>query len=39
MYSNDELLTFVQACFFFRILTSESNQDGKILGVHLIFLR
>ena len=31
MYTNDELLTFVQACSFFRRLTSESNQDGKFL--------
>ena len=38
MYSNDELLTFVQAGFFFRRLL-ESNQDGKFLRVHLIFLR
>ena len=31
-------LAFVQACFFFRRLTSESNQGGKFLGILLIFL-
>ena len=33
-----KLLSFFQACFFFRRLTSESNQGGKFLGVHLILL-
>ena len=31
-------LAFVQACFFVRRLTSESNQGGKSLGAHLILL-
>ena len=31
-------LAFVQACFCFRRLTLESNQGGKFLGIHLIFL-